>query len=425
MTQQQLADIAAPYVIGLFNQYDTSDLYFHDLEHTTNVAMRVTEIGQHEHVTPEEQLILQVAALFHDTGHLNGGVEQHEIRSVALMRAFAEMNSFTDAAFLAAVEQCILATRMPHNPTSKLEEIMCDADMYHFGTPAFRETNKLVKKEFIARGYEHWTKGWLQHTYDLLLQQHYFTPWCQQQLNAGKQENLEWIRKKLLKKKEEEGTKEEVAAISKPKKEKAKEDPAREQEKQNQRLVARGVQTVLRLASSNHLELSQMADGKANILISVNAIIISVILSVLINRLDVDTYLTIPTILFLTSSVVTIVIAILATRPKLTEGIFKKEDILNRKTNLLFFGNFYKSTLQDYEWAMNYLLEDKDYIHGTQIMDIYYLGKVLGRKYKFIRLAYTIFMIGIIASAVAFMLAVLLNTPKGHITIIDGTAKPL
>ena len=195
-------------------------------------------------------------------------------------------------------------------------------------------------------------------------------------------------------------------------------------DKQDQRLITRGVQTVLRLASSNHVELSRMADGKANILISVNAIIISVILSVLINRLDVDTYLTIPTIMFLTSSVITIVISILATRPKLTEGTFKKEDILNRRTNLLFFGNFYKSTLDEYAWAMNFLLTDKDYIHGTQIMDIYYLGKVLGRKYKFIRIAYTIFMIGIISSAIAFTLAVLLNTPKGHITIIDGSAKP-
>ena len=432
MTHQQLADIAASYVIGLFNQSDTSDLYFHSLEHTSNVAARVMEVALHEHVAGDQQIILQVAALFHDTGHLNGTMEGHEARSVEMMRSFAAMNGFTDTAFLDEVEKCIMATRMPYQPATKLEEIMCDGDVYHFGTPEFRETNKQVKKEMIARGYEQYTKNWLQRSYELLQTHRFFTPWCQQHLAEGKMENIEWVRKKILKKQTEEAgkkeTEEAVAAIV-PKKKKDKEkvketEVEKNEEKQNQRLVARGVQTVLRLASSNHLELSQMADGKANILISVNAIIISVILSVLINRLDVDTYLTIPTIIFLTSSVVTIVIAILATRPKLTEGTFKKEDILSQSTNLLFFGNFYRSSLEDYKWAMNYLLENKDYIHGSQIMDVYYLGKVLGRKYKLIRVAYTVFMIGIILSAIAFMLAVLLNTPKGHTTIIEGSSKP-
>ena len=85
-----------------------------------------------------------------------------------------------------------------------------------------------------------------------------------------------------------------------------------------------------------------MADAKANILISVNAIIISVILSVLLRKLQTDPYLTIPTLIFLTAAVITIVIAILATRPKLNEGTFMEEDVRNKKTNLLFFGNFHK-----------------------------------------------------------------------------------
>ena len=69
--------------------------------------------------------------------------------------------------------------------------------------------------------------------------------------------------------------------------------------KQKGGLMTRGIQTMFRLTSDNHLELSGMADGKANILISVNAIIISVILTVLLRRLEIDTHLTIPTIIFL------------------------------------------------------------------------------------------------------------------------------
>jgi hypothetical protein len=152
-----------------------------------------------------------------------------------------------------------------------------------------------------------------------------------------------------------------------------------------------------------------MADRKANILISVNAIIISVILSVLLRRHDVDTYLTIPTITFLVFSLITIVIAILATLPKVSGGRFSKEDILHKKTNLLFFGNFHKATLQEYEWGMQEMMKDQEYLYGALIKDIYYLGVILGKKYKFLRIAYYIFMIGIIISVLAFALAVAVN----------------
>jgi hypothetical protein len=156
-----------------------------------------------------------------------------------------------------------------------------------------------------------------------------------------------------------------------------------------------------------------MADGKANILISVNAIIISVILTVLLRRLEIDTYLTIPTIIFLSFSVVTIVIAILATRPKISEGVFSREDIMNKKTNLLFFGNFHKASLEEYEWGMSQMMRDQDYLYGALIKDIHQLGVVLGRKYKLLRLAYGVFMIGIIVSVIAFTVAVMMHDAAG------------
>ena len=178
-------------------------------------------------------------------------------------------------------------------------------------------------------------------------------------------------------------------------------------------LMTRGIQTMLRLTSDNHLELSGMADGKANILISVNAIIISVILTVLLRRLEIDTHLTIPTIIFLAFSLITIVIAILATRPQITQGVFSREDIMNKKTNLLFFGNFHKASLEEYEWGMSQMMKDQDYLYGSLIKDIHHLGVVLGRKYKLIRIPYSVFMIGIIISVLAFTLAVVLNSARG------------
>lgn len=173
------------------------------------------------------------------------------------------------------------------------------------------------------------------------------------------------------------------------------------------------------------MRLSDMADSKANILISVNAIIISVVLSVLMRKLEVEPYLTIPTIIFLASSVITIVLAILATRPKVTQGKFSMEDVMARKTNLMFFGNFYKSTLDEYQQAMDYLMNDKQYLYSSVVKDIYFLAAVLGKKYKLLRLAYTIFMIGIILSVIAFTIATTLVQSQQVTTVSMPQGTPL
>ena len=188
--------------------------------------------------------------------------------------------------------------------------------------------------------------------------------------------------------------------------------------------ITKGIQTMLRLTSENHMRLSEMADNKANILISVNAIIISVILSVLIRKIEVDTHLAIPTLIFLFSSLVTIVISILGTRPKITKGSFTREDILNRRTNLLFFGNFFNTGLEEYKWGMATMMKDPNYLYGTLVDDIYYLGKVLGRKYKLVRIAYSVFMIGIIISALAFILAIAFNRSAPATVIMEGSGSP-
>jgi hypothetical protein len=173
----------------------------------------------------------------------------------------------------------------------------------------------------------------------------------------------------------------------------------------------RGIQTMLRVMNDNHVEFSNMSDNKANILISVNAIIISIILTVMLRRLEVEPHLTLPTALFLLTSLSTIILAILSTRPKVSSGLFKREDILDRKVNLMYFGNFHKSTVDDYEWGMKEMMTDPEYLYSTMIRDVYQLGGVLARKFRLVSMAYNIFMVGLIISIVGYILAILLAKP--------------
>ena len=164
---------------------------------------------------------------------------------------------------------------------------------------------------------------------------------------------------------------------------------------------------MFRTTLNNHTQLSAIADSKANILLSVNAIIISIALTAIIPKLDSarNAHLIIPTFILLIFSVVTIVCTILSTKPKVTSGTFTDEDVKKKSVNLLFFGNFYKMPLETYTKAMNDLMIDRDYLYDTLIKDLYYLGLVLDRKYKILRIAYTVFMIGIIVSVSAFIIA--------------------
>jgi len=169
----------------------------------------------------------------------------------------------------------------------------------------------------------------------------------------------------------------------------------------------RGIQTLFRVTLKNHLTLSDIADTKANILLSVNAIIISLALSNLIPKLDnpSNQYLIVPTVVFVIFAVISMILAVLATRPNVTSGEFTKEDVKNKKVNLLFFGNFHKMKLSEYEWAISELVKDKEYIYTSLTKDLYFLGLVLNRKYKILRWTYTIFMIGTILSVIAFAIA--------------------
>lgn len=393
------------FVTELFEKNQTDNLVFHTLEHTEKVVERAREIAQQYQLSEQEQFILYSAAWFHDTGHLFVDPSSHEIKSVELMRDFLSRH-VDDEEMLRQISDCIMATRMPRNPQTLLEQIICDADTYHLGTKEFKTTNKQIKKEYELRKAPAPHGGWKKGSLDFIESHTFYTDYSKNLLDEGKKQNIKNLKKKVNNKDEDASTPATINSTSIFGDADAKDKKGGDDKQQ--KLLSRGIQTMLRLTSDNHLELSGMADGKANILISVNSIIISVILTVLLRRLEVDTYLTIPTIIFLAFSVATIIIAILATRPKVSMGTFSREDIITKKTNLLFFGNFHKASLEEYEWGMSQMMRDQDYLYGALIKDIHQLGVVLGRKYKLIRLAYNVFMVGIIVSVLAFSLAVLI-----------------
>lgn len=166
----------------------------------------------------------------------------------------------------------------------------------------------------------------------------------------------------------------------------------------------RGIETLFRITSKNHLTLSAIADKKANILISINAVIISIILTVVVKRISGEQELIIPSMILLIVSLATIIFATIATRPKVSSGNITQQDIMQKKGNLLFFGNFYKMTLDEYEKAMDAVMNDREYLYLSMIRDVYSVGSVLIKKYRNLNIAYNIFMYGLVISVLTFLI---------------------
>ena len=165
----------------------------------------------------------------------------------------------------------------------------------------------------------------------------------------------------------------------------------------------RGIETMFRSAYRTQLALTGLADNKANMMISINGIIISIIIASVAPKLDANPWLLIPTTLFLLGTLISIIFAILAARPRVVSTPIDLQDLRHSKGNILFFGNFYK--LQEHEFleGLTSLFQDKTVLYESMMRDIYGLGAVLHKKFALLQVAYTSFMIALILGVTSFI----------------------
>jgi predicted metal-dependent HD superfamily phosphohydrolase len=382
---------AENFVVNLFKNKLPKLYNYHNLEHTKGVVNATKKIIKSYNLADSEQEMLLIAAWFHDTGYIEGSFN-HEDKSISLATQFLSENAI-DKEFIASVASIIEATKFHVLPVNDLQKIMKDADYYHFGSKDYFQTCTLLRKEWEEIDGKFYSDlEWMEGNLNMFTDCHqYYTPYAIENWQPQKEKNIALIlneindlnMEKISKKQELKAAKKETKKADKT------------------------VDTMFKITITNHIRLSEIADSKANILLSVNAIIISIALSSLIPKLESpsNNHLILPTFTLILFSVLSIIFAILSTKPKVTTGSFTREDIAEKKVNLLFFGNFFKMPYEEFEWAMKEMMKDKEYLLSSMTKDLYYLGLVLERKYKLLRITYNIFMIGIVVSVVAFALA--------------------
>jgi len=173
--------------------------------------------------------------------------------------------------------------------------------------------------------------------------------------------------------------------------------------------TSRGIETMFRTSYRVHQDLVGIADSKANIMISVNGLIISIILAAVSPRIGGLPLLVLPTSILLIGCVTALVYAVLAARPRVSNVPITLEKIERNEANILFFGHFVKLSESDYMQGMRDLMESQDLLYFNMVRDLYGLGQVLDKKFRLLRISYTVFMFALVVGVGLFVVVFALD----------------
>lgn len=401
---EELINKSKEYVSKLYNEQQSEKFLYHNFDHALEVMANVEEIGTNSGLDSHELSLIKLAAIFHDTGWVINA-DNHETKSSEIAKDFLASNGMNQAD-ISAVVDLICITDLKTTPKTLSQMVLRDADILHIGKKGFYKRSQLLRTEKIIFKDKIFTElEWVESNIDFLIANKFFTEYANKIYETRRQQNILKLKTKRDELMEQKDTTQNSVPDSETNSKKEKKD-------KKDKNAGRGVETMFRNTIRTHVEFSSMADSKANIMISVNTLLLTAVAAFLVKSLDTNPHLIIPTIILVVISLTTLVYAISVTKPKVTTGTFTKEDVKNRSVNLMFFGNFCKMDLNSFEWGMNELINDSDFLYSNMIRDYYHLGMVLGEKYKKLRICYSIFMYGIIVCVIAFALAIFFSSQQ-------------
>jgi len=184
------------YVLSLLTTRTLVENYYHDVNHTQEVVKSVTEIGIGENISNDELETVQIAAWFHDVGYIEK-TDGHEKISIKYASDFLSKINYP-VKKIEQIVNCIKATKVPQKPKSKLEKILCDADLFHLGKESFFNRNDKYRVEFENKlGHKLSDREWLMKTIDFVKRQNFYTDFVRDNFNDQKKENLRLLTEQL------------------------------------------------------------------------------------------------------------------------------------------------------------------------------------------------------------------------------------
>ena len=388
---------AQTYLTALLAQELPAKLTYHSLRHTEAVAKECRALAAAAALGPDDTETLLLAAWFHDAGYIDV-YDGHEYRGMERAAAWLTGQG-VEAGRIQLVNDVIRATHRDEPAETELQKLLVDADMSNLARNDFRSSAELLRTEWeLVLGKSYSNPAWAELQLNFMLGHKYHSDAGKERYRKDFKNNVDEQRDRLKKteKKKKEKLKEQTDTFADPK---------------------RGVETMFRTMYSNHIKLSDMADKKASMMISLNAVLLSVIITYLGAKSSAlgpaftrNPVLAIPMSILLLTSLASVITAILSAQPDVTSFKWLKKSpqiATNRRVNLLFFGNFTKLSLDNFQSGIRELMREKEGLYTNMVTDVYYLGEVLARKYGLLRTSYSVFMVGLILTVLSFVIVLL------------------
>lgn len=392
--QAEISVLAQQYVLNLFNQKNDPRLVFHTYRQTTEIAKAVNIFAEANGSTAGDWETAGLAAWFINAGFLFD-YQEPAVKSLELAAKFFEAHQFSPGK-MRIILDILKATILWDTPKTPAGQLLSDAvRSVYFGESFFEKTSLLRTERELLLNLHYSKEEWEQYQTQQLLNARFYTAHGKITCEPVAAGHFVVLKDRLDKQK----------AMRVKKAEPQDDRKLRALE----RSTASGTLTFFHTNYHNHINLSSIASSKASTMIGLNAILIFAIISAISyrNMAETNPAILVPAIIFVVMGLTSLIFAVLAARPKVTSLIYEGTPIDEAKRNIVFFGNFVSLKMEKYEELMEEMFNDSELLYGNMTRDLYHLGKVLDKKYRYLSISYNIFMAGFAATVLTFLLGLL------------------
>ena len=356
------------------------NLNVHNWDYIEQSIQLANQIVQQEELEQEDIYVVKFTILFLYLGYIED-YQDPLLKSIVRAKTYLHQVGYP-ARFIETVIGHIEYVRSGKIATDNIvRSIVSDVHYAYLGR---KRCNRFLKSWWIESNINQQDKlgryEWLKAKYNEFKEFEFRSTYARKKMEKRRKINLSKIKRKLL-------DLSESASLTNNK----------------------GALTMFKTALRNQVDLVNVADKKAAIMININAIILTLLLPLMASYIiDISRYI-LPTITLAITCGVTIIFATLATKPSKQKGALEDQTLKSGSKSLFFFGNFHEMSRTDYNQAVRGIITRKNVMESTIINHLFDLGRDLGRKYTLLRYTYTAFAIGIAITLICF--AIMMTIP--------------
>jgi len=375
----------------LFNAEADPPLVFHTFNQAEETAAEANELAQEENLSEKDTQLVLAAAWLQFTGYTRDYRNAVQASVQISRELLSKQNG--EQTFEEEVCRLIRENEEGSAPGDAMSAVLHDATWSYLGRKRFFRKTALLRLELeeqLEQTYSH--ADWEEKMQQLLIRKKFFTA-------AGRNKYLKRKNKNIL---------EQSDNLKKARK--------KTRRKKTGKDFGRGIDTLYRNTLRGHIDLSSIADGKANMIISINTLVLSILItggsaSISLSTFDAreNLIIVIPVLILMTTSLGAIIFAVLSAIPKYAS--FGKNNIKKDETerSRLFFNNFLELPQKEFIAYLRELKRDQEDLYDELAKDVYNLGSVLKKKYALLDIAYKLFVGGLACSFLAFLIILLLE----------------